>query len=109
MADSNNPEWNVFTDLPFVVVPSGKQATHCPRRKIARIRFATPASPRELPRLRNTVPVRAASHPISGQRRTSPLATNRTRRHALMTRLSSHETWFPTKRTDDTLAGGVSP
>ncbi len=42
------------------------------------------------------VPERATSQPISGQRRTSDLATNRTGLTAWMTQMSSHDTWLDT-------------
>ena len=42
------------------------------------------------------VPARATSQPMSGQRRTSDLATKRTGLTAWITQMSSHDTWFET-------------
>jgi hypothetical protein len=42
------------------------------------------------------VPERATSQPITGQRRTSDLATKRTGLTAWITQMSSQDTWFAT-------------
>ena len=48
------------------------------------------------PRATNTVPASALNGPISGQARTSDLATKRDGKRALMTKTSTQEVWFAT-------------
>lgn len=76
---------------PHHVVPSGKTATTPPARNAPATSATVAGSANGRSRRTKIVPPAAASHPISGQRRTSCLASSRAGATARIARMSSHE------------------
>lgn len=77
---------------PHQVVPSGKTATMRPARSAARTVATVVGSCRGRYRSTKIVPIAAANHPITGQSRTSRLASRRAGEYARITSTSSQDT-----------------
>lgn len=83
-------------DRPHQVLPSGKTATACPARSASAIRATVSGRARIRSRSMNRAPLRAVSHPATGQSRISDLASIRAGRTAASSGMSSQETWLAT-------------
>ena len=99
---------NARPAVPSVVVPSGKTARHSPRCSSSTSCTLMRAAERALPRSMNRVCARAHNQPMTGQRRTSDLATKRIGTTAFSTNTSSHEMWLVTMRPWRKLCSGSS-
>jgi len=92
---------------PSLVVPSGNMATQSPAASAAAsCRFSMAVWWRRW-RWMNRVPTFSASQPMSGQARTSDLATKRQARWLSMSQMSSQEMWLATNTTPRACAGSV--
>lgn len=82
---------------PHQVLPSGKRATASPARSASAIRATVRGRARIRSRSMKRAPLRAVSHPATGQSRISDFASIRAGRTAASSGMSSQETWLATR------------
>ncbi|KUO06591.1 hypothetical protein AQJ67_01125 [Streptomyces caeruleatus] len=93
---------------PHQVLPSGKRATASPARSASAIRATVAGRARIRSRSMKRTPLRAVSHPATGQSRISDLASIRAGRTAATSGMSSQETWLATSSSPPSAAAPPS-